>query len=108
MVVHRVQSKASPYDLYSVIVDHTISCGAKDKARHDRRVGSVKGPVPAPCPLRSGQHLSCSTLSAPSTVLSIGAKVDMAGGQQPPLDEIQWNAPALAQTMNGIHTNTGT
>ena len=41
-------------------------------------------------------------------VLSFGATVDMAGGQQPPLDEIQWNAPALAQTMNGIHTNTGT
>lgn len=33
--------------------------------------------------------------------------VNMANGQQPPLDEVQWTAPAIAQQMGGIQTNTG-
>ncbi|KAL2039038.1 hypothetical protein N7G274_008087 [Stereocaulon virgatum] len=30
----------------------------------------------------------------------------MANGQQSPLDEVQWTAPAIAQEMGGIQTNT--
>ncbi|KAI9802786.1 MAG: Mediator of RNA polymerase II transcription subunit 6 [Piccolia ochrophora] len=30
----------------------------------------------------------------------------MAGTQESPLDEIQWRSPAIAQSMNGIHTNS--
>ena len=32
----------------------------------------------------------------------------MAGNREPPLDEIQWRSPAIAQSMGGIQTNTGT
>jgi hypothetical protein len=31
----------------------------------------------------------------------------MANPHEPVLDEIQWRAPELAQSMGGIHTNTG-
>jgi hypothetical protein len=27
--------------------------------------------------------------------------------QEPPLDEMQWRAPHIAQSMGGIHTNSG-
>ncbi|KAI4124323.1 MAG: hypothetical protein LQ347_005782 [Umbilicaria vellea] len=30
----------------------------------------------------------------------------MASSQEPPLDEIQWRSPPIAQSMGGIHTNT--
>lgn len=31
----------------------------------------------------------------------------MVSSQEPPLDEIQWRSPPIAQSMGGIHTNTG-
>ncbi|KAH0566267.1 hypothetical protein GP486_000342 [Trichoglossum hirsutum] len=31
----------------------------------------------------------------------------MEGPQEPPLDEIQWRSPPIAQSMGGIHTNSG-
>ena len=31
----------------------------------------------------------------------------MASVEDPPLDEIQWRSPQLAQSMGGVHTNTG-
>ena len=32
---------------------------------------------------------------------------DMGSSQEPPLDEIQWRSPPIAQSMGGIQTNTG-
>lgn len=31
----------------------------------------------------------------------------MGSSQEPPLDEIQWRSPPIAQSMGGIQTNTG-
>lgn len=31
----------------------------------------------------------------------------MGSSQEPPLDEIQWRSPQIAQSMTGIQTNTG-
>lgn len=32
---------------------------------------------------------------------------NMGSSQEPPLDEIQWRSPQIAQSMTGIQTNTG-
>ena len=32
---------------------------------------------------------------------------NMGSSQEPPLDEIQWRSPQIAQSMSGVQTNTG-
>lgn len=32
---------------------------------------------------------------------------NMGSSKEPPLDEIQWRSPPIAQSMGGIQTNTG-
>ena len=55
-----------------------------------------------------GSYSQNSSALVHATYISIATTVGMNGGQQPPLDEIQWTAPAIAQSMGGVQTNTGT